>query len=291
MEHKSGFVNILGNPNVGKSTIMNNLVGEKLAIITSKAQTTRHRIMGIVNGEDFQIVYSDTPGIIEPHYKLQEYMMRYVKNAFEDADILLFVTDVKETSNKNQQYIELLKNTKSSLFVLINKIDLSNQQEVEKLVDYWGNMIPHANILPISAKNKVNIDMLFNKIIEHLPLSPPYFPKDQLTDRSERFFIAEIIREKILITYRQEIPYSVEVQVNEFKEGTSITKINATIYVMKRSQKAIIIGKQGQALKKTGTEARKDIEDFLDKKVYLELYVKVSKDWKYRTRSLRDFGY
>ncbi len=291
MEHKSGFVNILGNPNVGKSTIMNNLVGEKLAIITSKAQTTRHRIMGIVNGEDFQIIYSDTPGIIEPHYKLQEYMMRYVKNAFEDADILLFVTDVKETSNKNQQYIELLKNTKSPLFVLINKIDLSNQQEVEKLVGYWGNMIPHANILPISAKNKINIDLLFNKIIEHLPSSPPYFPKDQLTDRSERFFIAEIIREKILITYRQEIPYSVEVQVNEFKEGASITKINATIYVMKRSQKAIIIGKHGQALKKTGTEARKDIEDFLDKKVYLELYVKVSKDWKYRTRSLRDFGY
>ncbi len=291
MEHKSGFVNILGNPNVGKSTIMNNLVGEKLAIITSKAQTTRHRIMGIVNGEDFQIIYSDTPGIIEPHYKLQEYMMRYVKNAFEDADILLFITDVKETSNKNQQYIELLKNTKSPLFILINKIDLSNQQEVEKLVGYWGNMIPHANILPISAKNKINIDLLFNKIIEHLPSSPPYFPKDQLTDRSERFFIAEIIREKILITYRQEIPYSVEVQVNEFKEGASITKINATIYVMKRSQKAIIIGKHGQALKKTGTEARKDIEDFLDKKVYLELYVKVSKDWKYRTRSLRDFGY
>jgi GTP-binding protein Era len=247
--------------------------------------------MGIVNGEDFQIVYSDTPGIIEPHYKLQEYMMRYVKSAFDDADILLFVTDVKESSNKNQQYIELLKNTKSPLFILINKIDLSNQETVEELVEFWGTMIPHANILPISAKTKINIDLLFNKIIEHLPLSPPYFPKDQLTDRSERFFVAEIIREKILITYRQEIPYSVEVQVNEFKEGASIIKINATIFVMKRSQKAIIIGKQGQALKKTGTEARKDIEAFLDKKVYLELYVKVSKDWKYRTRSLRDFGY
>ncbi len=291
MEHKAGFVNILGNPNVGKSTIMNNLVGEKLAIITSKAQTTRHRIMGIVNGDDFQIVYSDTPGIIEPHYKLQEYMMRYVKSAFDDADILLFVTDVKESSNKNQQYIELLKNTKSPLFILINKIDLSNQQEVEKLVEYWGTLIPNASVLPVSAKKKINLNLLFNKIIEFLPLSPPYFPKDQLTDRNERFFIAEMIREKILTTYRQEIPYSVEVQVNEFKEGASITKINATIFVMKRSQKAIIIGKYGQALKITGTEARKDIEEFLDKKVYLELFVKVSKDWKYRTRSLRDFGY
>lgn len=291
LNHKAGFVNILGNPNVGKSTLMNNLVGEKLAIITSKAQTTRHRIMGIVNSEDFQIVYSDTPGIISPSYKLQEYMMKHVVTAIDDADIILFVTDVKEDFAKNENFVNKLEKAKVPVITLINKIDLSDQDRVKELVAHWEKLLPNSEIIATSAKKGINLDRVFTEIVDQLPYAPPYFPKDQLTDRTERFFVSEIIREKILINYRQEIPYVVEVQVDSFKEGDSITKISAIIYVMKKSQKNIIIGKGGEALKKVGTEARLDIEAFLEKKVYLSLLVKVNKDWKYRERSLKQFGY
>ncbi len=291
MPHKSGFVNIIGNPNVGKSTLMNAMVGEKLSIITSKSQTTRHRIMGIVNDDDYQIVYSDTPGILKPNYKLQEKMMGFVGTAFEDADVMLYITDVVETFDKNQQYIDRLSQIDVPILLLINKIDLSNQEKLEALVEIWSKFLPKAEIIPISALNKFNLEHVFKRIIELLPEGPPYFPKDSFTDKTERFFVSEIIREKVLLNYSKEIPYSVEIEVEEFKNTDKILRIRANIHVIRPSQKGIIIGHKGQALKKTGTEARKDIEDFFGKKVYLELYVKVSKDWRDKDRSLRNFGY
>jgi len=291
MPHKSGFVNIIGNPNVGKSTIMNQMVGEKLSIITPKAQTTRHRILGIVNSDDYQIVYSDTPGILKPNYKLQEKMMRFVGSAFEDADIILYVTDVVEKMDKNQQYIDKLSQTNVPVLLLINKIDLSNQEELEILVDIWKKIIPKAEIIPVSATKNFNLDQVFKRILKLLPQGPAYYPKDSLTDKTERFFVSEIIREKILNNYRKEIPYSVEVEVEEFKETEKLLRIRATINVIRPSQKGIIIGYKGQALKKTGTEAREDIEDFFGKKVFLELFVKVNKDWRDKEKTLKDFGY
>jgi GTP-binding protein Era len=291
MPHKSGFVNIIGNPNVGKSTLMNEMVGEKLSIITSKSQTTRHRIMGIVNTDDYQIVYSDTPGILKPNYKLQEKMMGFVGTAIEDADIVLYITDVVETFDKNQQYIDRLSKIEVPILLLINKIDLSNQEKLEALVDIWKQILPKAEIIPISALNKFNLEYVFKRIIELLPESPPYFPKDSLTDKTERFFVSEIIREKVLLNYQKEIPYSVEIEIEEFKDTDQLLRIRALIHVTRPSQKGIIIGHKGQALKKTGTEARKDIEAFFGKKVFLEMYVKVSKDWRDNDRPLRNFGY
>lgn len=291
MPHKSGFVNIIGNPNVGKSTLMNEMVGEKLSIITAKSQTTRHRIMGIVNTDDYQIVYSDTPGILKPNYKLQEKMMGFVGTAIEDADIILYITDVVETLDKNQQYIDRLSLLNIPILLLINKIDLSNQEKLEELVDIWKKILPKAEIIPISALNKFNLDYVFKRIVELLPESPPYFPKDSFTDKPERFFVSEIIREKILKNYQKEIPYSVEIEVEEFKDSDRLLRIRALIHVTRSSQKGIIIGHKGLALKKTGTEARIDLEDFFGKKVFLELYVKVSKDWRDKDIPLRGFGY
>lgn len=291
MAHKSGFVNIVGNPNVGKSTIMNALVGEKLSVITRKMQTTRHRIKGIVSGEDFQIVYSDTPGILKPNYKLQESMMKSVDNALIDADVLLFVTDVVEKPDKNKEYIEKVRKSNMPVIVLINKIDLSNQEEVNNLYDYWSNIFKGADIFPISAKEKFNLEPIFDRILELLPEAPPYFGKEMLTDRNERFFMQEIIREKILLNYKKEVPYSVEVEVESFKEEEKIINIRAIIYVTRNSQKGIIIGKEGSKLKTVGIQARKDAEEFFDKKVYLELYVKVAKDWREKDNQLRKFGY
>ena len=290
MPHKSGYVNIIGNPNVGKSTLMNAMVGQKLAIITSKAQTTRHRIMGIVNGEDFQIIYSDTPGILKPHYLLHESMMKFVDTALQDADIFLFITDVNDNF-EHVEVLEKLKNTNIPVIVLINKIDISNQQIVNKKMEYWTSVLEKAEVMPISATYKFNLEKVFQKILELLPESPPYFPKDELTDKSERFFISEIIREKILMTYQQEIPYSVEVVIDAFKELRTLTKISATIYVSRESQKSIIIGHEGKSLKKVGTEARKDIEEFIERKVFLELFVKLNKDWRNNPKLLKYFGY
>lgn len=291
MGHKSGFVNIVGNPNVGKSTLMNAFVGEKLSIITSKAQTTRHRILGIVNSDDFQIVYSDTPGILKPNYKLQSSMMRFVDTALSDADVILYVTDVVETPDKNQEYLKRVQKTSIPVILIINKIDLSNQQDLEKLVDLWKQKLPNALIVPVSAINKFNIEPILKQIVEKLPEAPPYFPKDQLTDKTERFFIQEIIREKIFLNYQKEIPYSCEVNVEEFKEAETIINIRATIYVSRDSQKGIIIGHQGKALKKVGTEARKEAEVFFDKKIFLDLRVKVQKDWRDKDQNLKYFGY
>jgi GTP-binding protein Era len=291
MPHKSGFVNIIGNPNVGKSTLMNAMVGEKLSIITSKSQTTRHRIMGIVNDDDYQIVYSDTPGILKPNYKLQEKMMRFVGTAFDDADVMLYITDVVETLDKNQKYIDRLSKIDVPILLLINKIDLSDQEKLEALVEIWNKILPKAEIIPISALNKFNLEHVFKRIIELLPEGPAYFPKDSFTDKTERFFVSEIIREKVLLNYKKEIPYSVEIEVEEFQDSDQLLRIRANIHVIRPSQKGIIIGHKGQALKKTGTDARKDIEDFFGKKVYLELYVKVSKDWRDKDRPLRNFGY
>jgi GTP-binding protein Era len=291
MAHKSGFVNIIGNPNVGKSTIMNALVGEKLSIITSKMQTTRHRIKGIVSGEDFQIVYSDTPGILKPSYELQENMMRFVSTAIIDADLILYVTDVKEKTNKNPEYIEKIKESKVPVIVLLNKIDLSNQQDVLTLIGTWKDIFPEANVLPISATEGFNIAPIFDLIMEKLPEGPAYFPKDELTDRNERFFVQEIIREKILLRYQQEIPYSVEIEVETFKDEENILRLQAVIHVNRETQKGIIIGHQGKALKQVGTEARMDLEEFFGKKVYLELFVKVNKGWREQENKLRGFGY
>jgi GTP-binding protein Era len=291
MAHKAGFVNIVGNPNVGKSTIMNALVGEKLSIITQKMQTTRHRIKGIVSGDDFQIVYSDTPGILKPSYKLQESMMKFVDTALIDADVILFVTDVVEKPDKNPEYVEKIRKSNMPVIVLINKIDLSNQEEVLKLFDYWSNTFPGATIFPISALEKFNIEPIFDRILELLPESPPFFEKDQLTDRNERFFVQEIIREKILLHYQKEIPYAVEVEVEEFKEAEKLINIRAVIHVSRDSQKGIIIGHQGKMIKKIGSEARMDAEEFFDKKIFLELYVKVAKDWREKDRQLKKFGY
>ncbi|HSO85196.1 MAG TPA: GTPase Era [Draconibacterium sp.] len=291
MAHKAGFVNIIGNPNVGKSTIMNALVGEKISIITQKMQTTRHRIKGIVSGEDFQIVYSDTPGILKPNYKLQETMMKFVDSALIDADVILFVTDVIETPGKNPEYIEKVRKSNVPVIVLINKIDLSNQNEVLRLFDYWTNIFPGANVYPISAQEKFNIEPIFDRILELLPEAPPYFGKDELTDRNERFFLQEIIREKILLHYQKEIPYSVEVAVEEFKETDKIIHVSCVIYVERDSQKGIIIGHKGEMIKRVGTEARKDAEEFFNKKIFMELFVKVAKDWREKDKQLKNFGY
>jgi len=291
MAHKAGFVNIIGNPNVGKSTIMNALVGEKISIITQKMQTTRHRIKGIVSGEDFQIVYSDTPGILKPNYKLQETMMKFVDSALIDADVILFVTDVIETPGKNPDYIEKVRKSNMPVIVLINKIDLSNQNDVLRLFDYWTNVFPGANVFPISAQEKFNIEPIFDRILELLPEGPPYFGKDELTDRNERFFLQEIIREKILLHYQKEIPYSVEVAVEEIKETDKIINVSCVIYVERDSQKGIIIGHRGEMIKRVGTEARKDAEEFFNKKIFMELFVKVAKDWREKDKQLKNFGY
>jgi len=291
MAHKSGFVNIIGNPNVGKSTIMNALVGEKLSIITQKMQTTRHRIKGIVSGDDFQIVYSDTPGILKPNYKLQETMMKFVDSALIDADVILYVTDVFEKTGKNPDYIEKVRKSNMPVIVLINKIDLSNQPDVIKLYEFWTSVFPGADVFPISALEKFNIEPIFDRILELLPENPPFFPKDELTDRNERFFLQEIIREKILLNYQKEIPYSVEVVVEEFKEAEKIINVKAVIYVSRDSQKGIIIGHQGSMIKKVGTEARQDAEEFFEKKIFMELFVKVDKEWRDKDRNLKKFGY
>ncbi len=291
MAHRAGFVNILGNPNVGKSTIMNRLVGEKLSIITSKAQTTRHRIMGIVNADDFQIVYSDTPGILRPQYKLQEAMMSFVNLALTDADLILYVTDVTETGPPKNEYLEKIKASAIPVIVAINKIDLTNQEKLDKMVDTWHDTFPYAPIIPLSAINNFNIDSLLRLIIDKLPESPPYFPKEQLSDKYERFFASEILREKILLNYKKEVPYSVEVEIESFKEENNIIKLRALIHVIRESQKGIIIGHKGSMLKKIGSEARKDMEDFFGKKIFLELYVKVSKEWRDKPQMLKKFGY
>ena len=289
--HRAGFVNIIGNPNVGKSTLMNALVGEKLSIVTAKAQPTRHRIMGIVHTDDYQIVYSDTPGMLKPTYRLQEDMMKFVDTAIGDADIILYVTDVVEKSDKNSEYIEKLRKLDCPVVVAVNKIDISDQQKVLALLEYWQKTIPDALVIPVSAKEHFNLESILNAIVSRLPLSPPWFDKDQFTDRSLRFFASEIIREKILENYSQEIPYSCEVGIEAFKEGRDRYEISAVIFVMRDSQKGIIIGKGGSALKKVGTEARLDMEDFFQKKVFLQLFVKVDSDWRESRRELRKFGY
>lgn len=289
--HRSGFVNIIGNPNVGKSTLMNELVGEKISIITSKSQTTRHRILGIVNGEDFQIVYSDTPGIIKPNYKLQEKMMEFVSVSFDDADIFLYVTDVVESPEKNVEYIERLSKVKVPVLCLINKIDLATPEQLENLRLFWEVRLPNAKIFEISALNNINVENVFNEVIALLPEGPAWFPKDQLTDKTERFIVSEIIREKIFLNYQKEVPYSCEVAIEEFKESDSLIKIKAVIIVERQSQKGIIIGNKGAAIKKVGTEARLDIEKFFGKKIFLETFVKVEKDWRSNERDLTNFGY
>ena len=289
--HKAGFVNIVGNPNVGKSTLMNQLVGERISIATFKAQTTRHRIMGIVNTDDMQIVFSDTPGVLKPNYKLQESMLAFSESALKDADVLLYVTDVIENPEKNIDFLDKVRKMTIPVLLIINKIDLSNQQKLSELVDKWHHLLPDSEILPLSASNKFGIDLLLNKIKELLPDSPPYFDKDQLTDKPARFFVSEIIREKILLYYDKEIPYSVEVSVESFKESDERIDIHAVIYVERESQKGIIIGHQGVALKKVGTESRKALERFFGKKIYLETFVKVDKDWRSSQKELNNFGY
>ncbi len=290
-KHKAGFVNIIGNPNVGKSTLMNALVGERLSIITSKAQTTRHRIMGIVNGDDFQIIYSDTPGILKPNYKLQESMMRFVTGAVSDADILIYVTDTVEKSDRSQEIIERIAKSSTPTILAINKIDLTTPEALEILVAQWQERLPNAFIVPASAKESFNIGGLFDQIVERLPESEPYYPKDTLTDKTLRFFATEIIREKILTNYDKEIPYCCEVAIDEYKEEATIDRIAATIYVARDSQKGIIIGHKGEKLKRVGTQARMDMETFLDKKVFLQLHVKVMDDWRNSDRQLKRFGY
>ena len=289
--HKSGFINIIGNPNVGKSTLMNNLVGEKLSIITSKAQTTRHRILGIVNGDNFQLIFSDTPGLIKPSYELQDSMMDFVKSALEDADVIIYMIEIGEKSIKDPDVHNKIQSTKTPTIILLNKIDLSNQEDLENQINIWSNKYPNTEIYPISALNNFNTEKVINRIIELIPESPPYFPKDQLTDKPERFFVNEKLREKILLYYNKEIPYSVEVQTEEFKEQESIIKIRSLILVERESQKGIIIGHKGVALKKIGTKARIDLEKFFGKKVFIELHVKVSKNWRSNPTQLKKFGY
>ena len=289
--HKSGFINIIGNPNVGKSTLMNCFMGEKFSIITSKAQTTRHRILGIVNGEDFQLVFSDTPGILKPSYELQDSMMDFVKNALEDADIIIYMLEIGEKSIKNSQVHNKILNANVPTFILLNKIDLSDQKNLEDQVILWKELYPKAHIYPISALNNFNIDIVLKHLIELIPQSPPYFPKDQLTDKPERFFVNEILREKILLYYNKEIPYSVEVVTEDFKEEENIIKIKSVIFVERDSQKGIIIGHKGSALKKIGTKARQALEVFFGKKIYIELQVKVSKNWRSNAKLLKKFGY
>lgn len=289
--HKSGFVNIVGNPNVGKSTLMNVLVGEKISIITSKAQTTRHRILGIVNTEEYQIVYSDTPGVLRPNYKLQESMLNFSESALSDADVLLYVTDVIEKTSKNEEFLHKVQRVDAPVLLQINKIDQTNQTDLEILVDEWRKLLPKAEIYPISALNKFNVDVVKRRILELIPESPPYFEKDALTDRPARFFVTETIREKILLYYQKEIPYAVEVVVEEFKDEKDIINIRALIICERDTQKGIIIGHKGLALKKVGAMARKDIETFFNKKVFLTMYVKVEKDWRSRDNILRQYGY
>lgn len=291
MQHKAGFVNIVGNPNVGKSTLMNQLVGEQISIATFKAQTTRHRIMGIVNTPEAQVVFSDTPGVLKPNYKMQEMMLAFSESALADADILLYVTDVRETPTKNMDFLEKVSKMEIPVILLINKIDESEQNQLGDLVETWHKLLPKAEILPISAKNKFGTEILMKRILKLLPESPAYFDKDQLTDKPAKFFVSEIIREKILRYYDKEIPYSVEVAVERFKEDERLIRINAVIYVERDSQKGIIIGHQGQALKKVSAEARKSLEQFFGKKIFLETYVKVDKDWRSSKRELRLFGY
>ncbi len=291
MEHKAGYVNIIGNPNVGKSTLMNALVGERLSIITSKAQTTRHRILGIVNDEQHQIVFSDTPGVMNPAYKLQENMMDFVHGAFQDADILLYMVETGEKGLKDEKLFERLKNTDLSILLLLNKIDRVEQDFVKEQILFWKELLPNAEIHPISALNKFNLDLVMTRIKALLPVSPPYFEKDALTDKSERFFVSETIREKILKYYKKEIPYSVEIEVEEFFDEEDIIKIRAIIFVARESQKGIIIGHKGRALKKVGTLARRDMEAFFQKKIFLDLYVKVNKDWRDDDKQLKRFGY
>lgn len=289
--HKAGFVNIVGNPNVGKSTLMNQLVGERISIATFKAQTTRHRIMGIVNTDDMQIVFSDTPGVLKPNYKMQEMMLAFSESALADADVLLYVTDVIENPEKNMEFLEKVKKMQIPVLLLINKIDQSDPKKLGDIVEKWHSLLPNAEILPISAKNKFGTDMLLKRIKELLPESPAFFDKDQLTDKPARFFVSEIIREKILLYYDKEIPYSVEVRVERFKEDENRIHINAVIYVERDSQKGIIIGHQGIALKKVNIESRKALEKFFDKKIFLETFVKVDKDWRSSQRELDAFGY
>lgn len=289
--HKAGFVNIVGNPNVGKSTLMNQLVGERISIATFKAQTTRHRIMGIVNTPEAQIVFSDTPGVLKPNYKLQESMLAFSESALQDADVLLYVTDVVENPEKNKDFLEKVARMTVPVLLLINKIDQSDQKALGDIVEKWHELLPNAEILPVSAKNKFGIDLLLKRILELLPDSPPYFDKDQLTDKPARFFVSEIIREKILLYYDKEIPYSVEVSVEQFKEDLKHIHINAVIYVERDSQKGIIIGHQGVALKKVSTESRKALEKFFGKSIFLEVFVKVDKDWRSSERELNHFGY
>jgi GTP-binding protein Era len=291
MEHKAGFVNIIGNPNVGKSTLMNALVGQKLSIITNKAQTTRHRIIGILNKKEYQIVFSDTPGIIKPAYKLQENMMNFVHSAFQDADILVYMVEIGEKGLKDENLYSRIKNTKLPLMLLLNKIDLAEQDEVMDAIRFWEKELPNAMILPISALNGFNIKEIVAKIVDKLPESPPYYDKDAITDKSERFFIEEIIREKILKHYKKEIPYSVEIEVEEFFEEEDIVRIRAIIYVLRESQKGILIGHKGMGLKRIGSEARRDIEKMLDKKVFLATPIKVNKNWRNDDRQLKKFGY
>lgn len=291
MAHRSGFVNIIGNPNVGKSTLMNALVGEKLSIVTAKAQTTRHRIMGIVNGEDWQIVYSDTPGILKPNYRLQENMMKFVNGAIGDADIILYVTDTVETSDKNEDYVSRLNDLECPVIVVINKIDISDQTRVKELMTWWQEHVPAATVIPASASEKFNMESIIDAVVSRLPVCPPWFDKDAFTDKSLRFFASEIIREKILLNYKEEIPYCCEVGIETFKEGAERYEIGAVIYVMRESQKGIIIGKQGASLKKVGTQARIEMEDFFQKKVFLSIYVKTDPGWRESRKELRKFGY
>ena len=291
MSHKSGFVNIIGSPNVGKSTLMNQLVGEKLSIITSKMQTTRHRIMGMVNEKDYQIVFSDTPGIIAPGYKLHENMMKYVAEALKDADIVMMVTDIYEDPEKIIERLNQVNQLKVPLILLVNKIDQSDQSTLELIIEKWKKYLPKAQILPISALHNMSIEFILPKLLEWLPENPPYFDKDQLTNKNMRFFVSEIIREKILILYQKEVPYSCEVTVEEYKDEEKITKIRANVMVSRNSQKAIIIGHQGKKIKKLGTDARIDIEAFIMKKVHLELYVKLDKDWRDKDQKLKRYGY
>jgi len=289
--HKSGFVNIIGNPNVGKSTLMNAFVGERLSIITSKAQTTRHRILGIINSENFQVIISDTPGIIKPAYELQNSMMNFVKSAFEDADVLIYMTEIGEKSLKDEAFFKRIIFSKIPVLLLINKIDTSYQEEVSQQIVYWQEKVPNAIVFPISALKNFNIENVFDKIIELLPEAPPYYPKDTLTDKPERFFVNEIIREKILMNYNKEIPYSVEIETEEFLEDQNIIRIRALIMVERETQKGIIIGHKGTALKKIGIEARRELEQFFGKQIYLQTYVKVNKDWRNNSVQLKRFGY
>ena len=291
MAHKAGFVNIIGNPNVGKSTLMNAFVGERLSIITSKAQTTRHRILGIVNGEDFQVILSDTPGIIKPAYELQASMMEFVKSAFEDADVLLYMVEIGEKELKDEAFFNKIIHSEIPVILLLNKIDRSNQDELEEQVQHWQEKVPNAEIFPLSALEGFNVSEVFRRIVELLPEAPPFYPKDALTDKPERFFVNEIIREKILLHYKKEIPYSVEIDTNEFFEEEEIIRMRSIIMVERETQKGILIGHKGSALKRVGVEARKDLEKFFGKQVHLELYVKVSKNWRSDPRQLRRFGY